>query len=284
MSIKRNISKLMCVLPDSLYLRIKYYTYFHKRLNLVAPTTFNEKLQWLKLHEKNSLYTDLVDKYAVKQYVEKQLGGVKHIIPTLGVWNSVREIDFSKLPDQFVLKCTHDSHSTVICEDKSTFDCQKAIQTLDHAMRQDYFKFSREYPYRHVKKQIIAEKFMKDGDSEDLVDYKFFCFDGVPRFVGVCTNRSKNLTWDLFDMDFHHIDVTYVAPNSKQPIEKPGTFEQMVEITSVLSAGMPHVRIDLYEINHQVYFGEYTFFSSGGFAPFHPEAYDELFGKYITRI
>ena len=151
-------------------------------------------------------------------------------------------------------------------------------------MRQDYFKFSREYPYRHVKKQIIAEKFMKDGDSEDLVDYKFFCFDGVPRFVGVCTNRSKNLTWDLFDMDFHHIDVTYVAPNSKQPIEKPGTVEQMVEITSVLSAGMPHVRIDLYEINHQVYFGEYTFFSSGGFAPFHPEAYAEPSGKYTTRI
>ena len=133
MKLKSVIKKLTRLLPDKTYIRLKYFSHFKKFPNLKTPQTFSEKLQWLKLHEKNSFYTDLVDKYAVKQYVEKQLGGVKHIILTLGVWNSVREIDFSKLPDQFVLKCTHDSHSTVICEDKSTFDCQKAIQTLDHA-------------------------------------------------------------------------------------------------------------------------------------------------------
>lgn len=254
------------------------------KLDLKNPQRFNEKLQWLKLYDRNPLYTALVDKYAVKQWVEKRCGK-EIIIPTLFVWDRVEDIEWDKLPNQFVLKTTHsgDSLGVVICKDKTCFDKQKAIKELSKSISKDYYKTGREWPYKNVKHRIIAEEYMEDSKYHELRDYKFFCFDGVVKALFIASGRQSDaLTFDYFDENFKNLHIKQSHPNSEELFVKPASFELMKDIASKLSSGLPHVRVDLYDVNGKVYFGEMTFYHYGGFVGFHPDKWDYMFGSWIN--
>ena len=269
-------------IPDKLYIQWMYRLKMGKKLNLKNPTTFNEKLQWLKLYNRRPEYTTMVDKYAVKEYVAKIIGD-KYIIPTLGVWDSPEDIDWDTLPNQFVLKTTHGGGNTgvVICKDKSTFDREKAIEKLSHSLKQDIYKTLREWPYKNVPRRIIAEQFI-EAENNDLPDYKFFCFDGEVKALFIGTERGTgNVKFDYFDADFNHLDLIQQHPLSGRNIPKPVCFEKMKDVAAKLSIGIPHVRIDLYEVKGHIFFGEYTFYHHGGCVPFHPQKWDEIWGSWI---
>ena len=268
------------ILSDELVIRIRYRILMHKKLCLDDPKTYNEKLQWIKLYDRRPIYTTLVDKYAVKEYVASKIGK-EFIIPTYGIWDSFDSIDFDSLPDSFVLKCTHDSGSYCLCPDKSCFDFTKAKKRLDKALRRNYYSVSREWPYKNVPPRIIAEMYMKDEHTPVLNDYKFFCFDGTVKYLFIATGRGSDTRFDFFDDEFHHLDLKHGHKNADTLIEKPSQFGLMKRIASKLSEGLPQVRVDLYEINGRVFFGEYTFFHWGGTIPFDPESWDAVFGESI---
>lgn len=252
--------------------------------DLSNPQTYSEKLQWMKLYYHNPLYTKLVDKYEVKDYVAKIIGS-EYIIPTIAVWNSVKEINWNELPDQFVLKCTHDSGGLVICKDKSIFNKRKAIKKLTKCLKKNYYYDGFEWPYKNVKPRIIAEQYMEDSKTQELRDYKFFCFDGVVKALFIATERQKegeDVKFDFFDDDFNHLPFVQGHENAKILPEKPKCFDRMKELASKLSLGLPQVRVDFYEVNGNVYFGEMTFFHHGGWTKFEPEDWDYKFGSWIT--
>ena len=271
-------------MSDERYLRRKFEILLGYKLNLDNPQTYNEKLQWLKLYDRKPIYTTMVDKYEVKQYVSNIIGE-EYIIPTLGVWDRFDNIDFSSLPDQFVLKCTHDSGGLVICKDKAALDLKKARKKISSCLRKNYYYKFREWPYKNVKPRIIAEQYMEDSSTSELRDYKFFCFDGVPKALFIASDRQDSSTdtkFDFFDMDFHHLDFTNGHPNAEKEINKPETFEEMKQLSEKLSQNIPHVRVDFYEVDGRVYFGELTFTHWSGLMPFDPESWDYTFGSWIT--
>lgn len=266
---------------DELYLKMVYWLSMGKKLNLKDPKTFNEKLQWLKLYNRKPEYTVMVDKVKAKEYVAKIIGK-EHIIPTLGVWDDPDEIDFDKLPEQFVLKCNHNSGSGMcICRDKSKLDIAKVKHELRKGLRQDYYMTNREWPYKNVPRKIMAEKFMQDGNKPDLNDYKFFCMNGKPEVLFISSDRAKEVCFDYFDMDFNHLPMQQGGPNYQGKIERPKHLEKMKELAAKLSEGIPQVRVDFYDMAGEVYFGEMTFFDSSGMAKFKPEEWDERLGKFI---
>ena len=280
LAIVHRISPL--IKSDELYLKIVYWLSVGKKLNLKEPKTFNEKLQWLKLYNRKPEYTVMVDKVKAKDYVAKIIGE-EHIIPTLGVWDDPDEIDFDKLPNQFVLKCNHNSGMGMcICRDKSKLDIKKVKRELRKGLRQDYYMTNREWPYKNVPRKIMAEKFMQDQDKDDLNDYKFFCMDGKPEVLFISSDRAKKVCFDYFDMDFHHLPLQQGGPNFQGEIERPKHLEEMKLLAAKLSKDIPHVRIDFYDMAGQVYFGELTFFDSSGMAKFTPEEWDERLGKLIV--
>ena len=265
------------------YIKKVYLHRMGKKLELANPTTYSEKLQWIKLYDHNPLYTTLVDKHKVKQYVAKRIGE-SYIIPTLGVWDSFGEIDFDDLPNQFVLKCTHDSGGLVICKDKRHFDKKTAGKKINRAMRHNYYYMGFEWPYKNVKPQIIAEPYMEDSQTGELRDYKFFCFNGKVKALFIATERQKEGTdvkFDFFDDSFQHLSFKQGHENAEITPEKPVCFEEMKRVAEVLSKGLKGVRVDLYEVNGKVYFGEMTFFHHGGWTPFEPETWDTVFGEWI---
>lgn len=269
-------------LPSDFYLKIAYETLIGKKLNLECPQTFNEKLQWLKLHNQRIEYTAMVDKYAVKQYVANKIGK-QYIIPTLGVWKHFDEIDFDKLPNQFVLKCTHDSGGLVICEDKYKLDKKAAKEKIEKCLKRNYYWVAREWPYKNVQPQIIAEKYLTDTTQNELIDYKIMMFDGKEYCSFVCTNRySENgLNVTFYDKNWEIMKFERHYPRSTIPIEKPKSYQTMIELARKLSAGIPFVRIDFYEVKGQVYFGEITFFPGSGFEEFSPDYFDKTLGELI---
>lgn len=271
-------------IPNALYLRCKYFFSMGKRLHLKHPKTYNEKIQWLKLYGRDSKTAELCDKYAVKEYVSNLIGK-QYVIPLLGVWNDPNDIDFDALPNQFVLKCTQNSGlGMYVCKDKSKMDKNLVIEGLKRGIKEDYFLPSRDYCYKGIPHRIIAEEYREDDETGELRDYKFFCFDGVPKIFFIAAGRSKGeheVTFDFYDMDFNHLPFTNGHPNSIEPIEKPHCFEEMKQLAATLSAGLPHVRIDFYEANGQIYFGEFTFSHWGGFMPFEPEEWDNKLGEWI---
>ena len=272
---------LMSILPDRFYVSLKYFYRFHKFPNLKNPKTYNEKLQWMKLNDHNELYHTLADKYEVKKYVDNLIGS-EYVIKTLGVYDSFDEIDFNSLPDRFVLKCTHDSGGLVICKDKSKLDKENARKIIESSLKTNYFYHSREWAYKDLKPRIIAEEYIETRNG-DLPDYKFFCFDGKARALYVATGRhtESGVCFDFFDENFNHLPFYNSHPNSKNKIDKPTGFDKMTELAEKLSVGMPHVRVDLYDIDGKVYFGEYTFYHMSGFQPFKPEEWDYTFGSWI---
>lgn len=267
---------------DEKFLKRKFKMVFKRELNLENPQTFNEKLQWMKLYDRKPEYTKMVDKYEAKKYVADIIGE-EYIIPTLGLWDSFDEIDFDSLPEQFVLKCTHDSGGLIICKDKKRLDLKKAKKKIEKSLKTNYYWRGREWPYKNVVPRIVAEKYMQDGSTESLPVYKFFCFDGKATVIQTIQNDKTAIeTVDYFDREWNLLELKQNFPNSQAPLSKPKNFEQMLKVADILSKDKKgFLRVDLYEINGQIYFSEFTFFSDGGTAAFSPDFWDYRLGDLI---
>lgn len=269
---------------DEEYLKKIFKANMGYSLNLEDPKTFNEKLQWLKLYNRRPEYTMMVDKYKVREYISEKIGE-EYLIPLIGLWDDPDDIDFDTLPNQFVLKCNHNSGlGMYICEDKKNIDVQKVKKELRKGLKQDYYLLGREWPYKDVPRKVVAEKYMTDETGTNLRDYKFYCFDGNAKVVGIYQDRNteKETTGDFFDMDFNWLDFTFNMPNAKVKPSKPNHFEKMIEIAEILSEGIPHVRVDLYLSNDKIYFGELTFFDGSGFDKIEPFEWDVKLGSWIN--
>lgn len=276
------LQQRMRLLPDAVYLKLVYRARIGRPLNLNSPKGFNEKLQWLKLYDRNPLYTKLVDKAEVKPWVAERIGW-EHVLPTLGVWDSFDDIDFGALPERFVLKCTHDSGGLAICRDLSTFDMAAARRKIERSLANNYFWSGREWPYKDVRPRIIAEEYLDPaGEQVGLTDYKVMCFGGQARCEFTCTGRADgNLHVDFFDTEWNHMPFTRHYPNADVPPEAPERLKDMVAMAERLSEGMPFVRVDFYEVAGQYYFGEMTFYPGSGMEEFDPERWDEELGSWI---
>ena len=270
--------------PDKAFQKWDYKIHTGRKLNMKNPQTYCEKLQWLKYYYRNPEYTKLVDKYAVREYVKEKIGE-EYLVPLYGVYDSFDEIDFDKLPEQFVLKCTHDSGSVVICKDKKSFDFDKAREKLEFCLNRNQFYLSREWYYKNVSPRIIAEKYLEAMNDVGFTDYKFMCFSGEPKFMFTCTDRftESGMKENFFDMNWRPLPFKQcnIDVNNKD-IPKPVNFELMKKFAGILSAGIPHIRVDYFEYNGNLYFSELTFFDSGGRTPFEPEEYNKIIGDYIV--
>lgn len=273
-------------MPDEAYLKRKFRLKLGYEPDLEHPRTFNEKLQWLKLHDRKPAYTVMVDKYAVKDYVAERIGK-EYVIPTIGVWDRAEDVPFDSLPDRFVLKCTHDSHGLVICRDKKTLDVPAAVKKLDRALDTDYYLRFREWPYKHVKPRIIAEEYMEDESGAGLRDYKVLCFGGEPKLIELHQDRfTDHSSQDFYDTDWKLQTISQSGVEkyrrTAEPFPRPEKLEEMLALSRRLAQGIPHVRADWYIVRGQLYFGELTFFDGSGFVPFDDPRDDEMLGSWIT--
>ena len=269
-------------MPDEEYLRRLFRYRMGYELDLENPRTFNEKLQWLKLYDRKPIYTTMVDKYEMKQYVSGIIGE-KYVIPTLGVWDKEDEIDFAALPDQFVLKCTHDSHDIIICKDKAKLNIREAKRKMRKGLKRNYYYAHREWCYKNVKPRVIAEKFMSNH-GEDLIDYKVHNFNGVPKVILVSKDRFSegHYTQDFYDCEWNHLSVKRPkTTNATVEMKKPECLSEMLDISCVLSKEIPFLRTDFYIIEEKLYVGELTFFPASGLLRFEPEAFDYELGSYL---
>ena len=276
-------NRLAPILPDELFLKVIFRYRVGYWPNIKHPRTYNEKLQWLKLNDRHPEYTQMVDKIEAKKYVASIIGE-KYIIPTLGVWNTVDEIDWDSLPNQFVIKVTSDSGGIVVCKDKSILDIEKAKAKLKFGWGTNYYNLRKEYPYKDVKPRIIAEQYMEDESGYELKDYKYFCFDGEPKALFVATDRGKkdeDTKFDFYDIEFNHLPFLNGHPNAKIAPVRPENYDEMIEVARKLSQGMCHVRVDLYNVKGKIYFGELTFFHWSGMTPFEPIEWDYKMGQLI---
>lgn len=270
------------LIADKPYLKNLYRCQMGEKLDLRNPHTFNQKIQWLKLYDHNPLYTTMVDKYAMKQYVSDIIGP-EYVVPLLGVWDKPEDIDWDALPEKFVLKTTYGGGgSVIICKDKNKFDKEAAVAKLRRLMKTDIYNLLCEWPYKNVPKRIIAEQFLET--SEDcLKDFKFYMFDGVCKALFIASDRASGETKaDYFDASFKKLNFTWGYPHAEVSPQKPESFDEMVQLAEKLSKGLPHVRVDFYEVNGKAYFGELTFYDASGFAKFDPKEWDEIFDEWIT--
>lgn len=272
-------------MPDKLYLKLCYKCKLGKNLNLKNPQSFNEKLQWLKLYDRRPEYIAMVDKYAVKDYVASIIGA-EYIIPTLGVWDRFEDIDFDSLPNQFVLKCTHDSGGLVICKDKTEFNIKEAQKKLNRHLKKNYFYSCREWPYKNVKPRIIAEEYLHDSSKIVPEDYKIYCFAGKPEYIVVFHNRfndKEHLSETVYNTDWEKQEISLDDHFEISDIveEKPECLDLMLEFAAKLSSGIPQSRIDFYIVNNQLKFGEITLYTASGTQPMIPRELDDELGKLI---
>ena len=282
---RRKMRYVLSFLPDKTFLRLHYYLTTGKAINFTNPVGFNEKLQWLKVNDKRLEYSRLVDKLAVREHIAEVLGE-EYLFPLLGKWENFDDIDFDALPESFVLKCNHDSGSTKVIKNKSELTQEDIASLKKHftaRLKRDYFYAGREYPYKNINPYIMAEKFMIDEaePEKSIEDYKFFCFGGEPKIMFIATDRNTDVKFDFFDMDFNHLDLVHIHPQSGKALKKPKMFEEMRQIAAKLSQGKRFVRIDLYELSGKIYFGEYTFFHGGGFCLCEPIEWEKRLGDWI---
>lgn len=282
MNLKKVLVYRVCrYIPDKLWIQIKFLCRMGKFPNLRNPETFNEKIQWLKLHNRKPEFATMVDKYEVKKIIAERMGE-EYLIPTLGVWEHFEDIDFEKLPEQFVLKCTHDSGGLVICKDKSKLDIKRAEEKIKRCLKSNYYWHGREWPYKSVKPRIIAEQYMVDESGVELKDYKIFNFNGEPKLIQVDFNRFVKHTKNIYDTEWNYMDVAINYPtDSNVSIKKPECLEEMLNMARELSKGLPFLRTDFYVINGKIYFGELTFSPGSGFMKVTPESFDLEMGSWI---
>ncbi|MDR1893712.1 MAG: hypothetical protein LBQ61_03330 [Spirochaetales bacterium] len=268
-------------MPDKPYLQWQFFLRTGKKLNLDHPATFNEKLQWLKLYNRKDEYTKMADKLEARRYVSEKIGE-NHLIPLLGVWDNFDDIDFEKLPNQFVLKTNHDSGGLVICKNKKSLNTMKAKKIIESHLKNNYYYGGREWVYKNIKPRIVAEKYMTDESGDQLKDYKIFCFNGTPKLIQVDFGRfTANQKRNYYSPDWELQKSVGPEKNTDQPMEKPGRLDRLLEIAGILSAGLPHLRVDLYVIHDNIYFGEMTFYDGDGFDPYRPQ-WDKKLGDWIA--
>ncbi len=268
-------------MDDESYLRCQWYCLMGYEIDLASPRTFNEKLQWLKLHDRQEKYVQMVDKYAVKKYAEKKIGK-QYLIPTLGIWNHFEDINFDELPQSFVLKCTHDSGSVILVRNKDDVDKKNIRDKLERALSRNYYWNGREWPYKHVEPRIIAEPFMMNESGTELNDYKVFCFDGKIALIQVDFDRFHNHRRNLYTVDWEYIDASICYPtDASVKIERPACLAEMLELARTLSQGIPHVRVDFYIVAGRLYLGELTFYHGSGYEKFTPIQLDRKLGDWI---
>lgn len=269
-------------LSDTNFLKAKFYARIGRKLDLNNPTTFNEKLQWLKLYDRKPEYTMMVDKYLVREYIKEKIGE-EYLVPLVGVWDNPDEVDFDALPNKFALKCNHNSSvGTFICKNKAKMKTDIVKKELKKGFKQQYFWVGREWPYKNVVPRVIVEEFVKDGDNENLPVYKFFCFNGKPKIIQTIQNdKQPNESIDYFDTEWNLLDFRQNYPNSERPFVKPKKLKEMLRIAATLSQGYSFIRVDLYIVNDAIKFSEFTFYSDCGFAKFEPEKWDYILGSWI---
>lgn len=269
-------------LPDKAYLQLKYFYIFKKTLNLRNPKTFNEKIQWLKLYNRNELYCIMVDKFRVKEYISDKLGA-DYIAKTYGIYDSFEEIDFDSLPDSFVIKTTHDSGGIVICKNKQSLDLGKAREKISNSLKTDFFILGREWPYKHVKHRIIVEEYLTDESGVELKDYKLFCFNGKVKFIQLDYDRFTDHHRNMYDAKWNRLPLTYTyPPDETKEFDRPKRLDEMISCAEIISNDIPFVRCDFYCLPEKVIFGEMTFFPESGFGKFSPKEYDYEFGQMIV--
>lgn len=284
-SLRFRILKALGFVPDAIMLRIQYWIKHRRFLNLKEPKRFTEKIQWLKIHNRKEIYHQMVDKARAKEYVAKIIGS-EYIIPTYGTWKSFDDIDFDKLPNQFVLKTNTGGGGlkVIVCKSKETFNVAEAKKQLAFKGGITGKSSGREWPYENIEKCILAEAYMQNEGEEELLDYKFYCFNGEPQYCQVISGRHTDETIDFFDMEWNHQDFIGLNPNtrhSNKPAAKPATLPKMIKIARALSQGQPFLRVDLYQINGYVYFGELTFYPASGFGFFNPDEWDYKLGDLL---
>lgn len=278
-------SPIVKAIPSKLYIQLHYLFTFKKLLNLKNPKGFNEKLQWLKLYDHNPLYSMLVDKYLVKNYVAERIGQ-EHVVPLLGVWDNFDEIDFDKLPNQFVLKCNHDSGGYVVCKDKKDFNKKNAKKIINRVLHRNYYYAEREWSYKNVKPKIIAEKYIDSLGKPESIEYKLTCYDGKVKMITVCSGIAHS-SFDVrfnnhYDRNFKPLDFYVFYKKSKKEVVLPKQINEIIEYAEKLSQGIPQVRVDFYIHDDIVYFGEMTFYTWGGWCKFNPPEWNEILGNWIT--
>jgi hypothetical protein len=277
------LTKTVKIYPDKFFIKCQYRLVTGKKLNLLKPQTFNEKIQWLKLYDRKPEYTKLVDKITAKEYVANVIG-VKYIIPNIGIWDKFEDINFDELPNQFVLKTNNSGGSggVIICNDKTKIDIEVIKQKINHILKKNAYYGTREFPYKNIKPRILIEKYLLDESETELKDYKFFCFNGIVKFIQVDFNRFTKHQRNIYNTEWELLNLEIKFPNNKDSIiSKPEKLDTMIAIASKLSHGMKHVRVDLYYVNNQVYFGEITFYHGSGMEQFIPESWNYVFGNHI---
>lgn len=278
----KRIRYALLFLPDKLYLKICYRLKLHEKLNIKDPQKFNEKMQWLKLYNQNPQYTIMVDKYRVREYISEKIGE-DYLIPLVGgPYTSVEEINFDKLPEQFVLKCNHDSGSVIICTDKTHFDISEAKKKLNYCLKHNFWYLGREWPYKNVEPCIIAEKYMVDESGSELKDYKIFNFNGEPELIQVDFDRFKQHKRNLYDTNWNMLDIIIEYPSDRERLlSKPKQLDKMLDLARMLSKDVPFLRTDFYSIGDKIFFGELTFFCESGFGKIAPVEYEVYLGNKI---
>ena len=272
------------LLPDAIYLKKLYKQRTGMELNLANPRTFTEKLNWLKIHDRKPEYTIMVDKLLARDYVMEKVGrgGKLSIVPLLGVWDRVEDIDFDKLPKQFVLKCNHDN-GVIICRDKSKFDIEKAKDELAWHLHRDYYKKCREWPYKNVRRKIICEKYMTNENGDAPLEYKIYCFNGNSKMIRVYTRHLDSIKSAVYDNDWHYLHVSFNHTQADADIyQRPSSLDEVLRMCGKLSSKIPFLRVDLNLWNKELYFSELTFFPGGGFSPFQPEKWDVIMGDWVN--
>jgi len=279
--LRLKLLRLLDFVPDKLMIKIQYRLATGKKLNLLSPTRYTEKIQWYKLYYRDPLLVKCSDKYAVRDYISQK--GLENIlVPLYGAYDKAEEIDFRALPNRFVLKTNNGSHTNILCDNKERLNKDETIKTLNHWLTKRSSKLGREWSYYDIKPKIVCEKYLDKDEKNDLVDYKFFCFNGEPFYLYVITERflQGGAKLGLYDMEFNKLP--YRRPDIAlidKKIEKPENFDKMIEIARVLSKDFPHVRVDLYNIDGQIYFGELTFYNGSGYKIYVPEKFDFIVGE-----
>lgn len=273
--------KLCRMLPDKAFVAIKYWVVAKRKLNLSNPVFYNEKIQWLKLYDRKPLYSQLVDKVDVRSYVAERVGS-QYLIPQLGVYDSVDQIDWDSLPMQCVFKANHTSGDVLICTDTQTMDREKTKQEISHWLEKNYYWYNREWPYKDVRPRIVCEPYLVDESGYELKDYKIYVFNGVPKLIQVDFDRYSSHKRNIYTTDWHYVDVMFHYPTHPEiQIPKPECLEEMLEFAEALGKDLAHVRVDVYVIQGKIFFGELTLYKGGGFAPFEPMSFEKEMGAWL---